>query len=123
MARTTINKTTRIGSYPTLPLVADSADLNMQAATGSSGSNGNQIAFGSAPVLHVIVQNTGVGAGTVTFTSLADGYNRTGDITTYSLAANDIAIFQFQAAGWKQADGNLYLEASANTMKFGAYDG
>jgi hypothetical protein len=123
MARTTINKTARLGSYPALPLVALSADLSMQAASGSSGSNGNQIPFGSASKLIVIVQNSAGAPGTVTFTSLADPFNRTGDISAYSLAAGGIAEFEFNRAGWVQSDGNLYCEASAVTMKFGAFDG
>ncbi len=124
MARSTITKTTLVGSYPALPLVADSADLNLQAATGSSGSNGNQIAFSSAGVLYVIAQNTHAStAYTVTFTSKADGYNRTGDISAYSLAAGDVAVFAFQGAGWKQSDGYLYLEANNVAVKFAAWEG
>lgn len=123
MARTTINKSTRLGSYPALPLAGGSADVSMQAASGSSGSNGNQIPFGAASKLIVIVQNTAGVSGTVTFTSLADPFNRTGDISAYSLAAGAIAEFEFQRAGWCQSDGNLYCEASAATVKFGAFDG
>lgn len=124
MARTTIAKTTPLGAYPALPLVADSADVNMQASTGASGTSGNQIAFSSASRLYILAQNTHASSPyTVTITSKVDGYNRTGDITTYSLAAGDIALFVVEGAGWKQGDGYVYLEATNAAVKFGAWEG
>lgn len=123
MPRSTIAKTTLVGSYPaTLPLVADSADLNLQASTGSAGSNGNQIAFSAAKLLVLIQNSHATNAGTVTITSNKDQYNRSGDISAYSLAAGDIAPFYLERAGWIQSDGYLYLECSAATMKIAAID-
>ena len=55
---------------------------------------------------------------TVTFTSVADEFGRTGDITTYSLAAGEVAAFEFEPRGWKQADGNLYFEAANVKIEF-----
>lgn len=123
MARTTLPKTTLLGDYPALPLVADSADLVLTAVSGSSGSNGNQIAWGDFGRLCVIVQNTHASnAYTVTFTSKVDNLNRTGDITTYSLAAGEIAVFTFSRMGWYQiADGMLYCEGSNAAIKIAAF--
>jgi len=122
MARSTLPKTTVLSSYPTLPLTATSADLVLTATTGSSGSSGNQIAFGAGDLI-VIVQNThATNAYTVTFTSKADKFNRTGDITTYSLAAGVVSVFHFKADGWRQADGYLYCEATNAAMKIAAFD-
>lgn len=122
MARTTRSKTTLLGSYPTLPVAADSADLVLTAVTGSSGSNGDQIDFGDFRALLVAVQNSHASnAYTVTFTSKADSkYNRTGDISGYSLAAGEIGVFYFERAGWRQSDGMLYLEGNNAAIKVGA---
>lgn len=123
MARTTRNKTTLLGSYPTLPLAADSADLVLTAMSGSGGSNGDQIAWGDFSRLLVIVQNShATNAYTVTFTSVAGSstLNRTGDITTYSLAAGEIGVFIFERNGWFQSDSMLYCEASNAAVKIGA---
>lgn len=122
MARTTIAKTTLLGSYPTLPLTANSADLVLTACTGSSGSSGNQIQFGAGDLI-VLVQNSDAAvAYTVTFTSIADQYKRTGDIGPYTLQAGEIAPFRFKSAGWRQADGYLYCEGNNAAIKFAAFD-
>jgi len=48
-----------------------------------------------------------------------DQQGRTGDITTYSLAAGAIvALGPFQTEGWRQSDGNLYAVASHIDVKF-----
>jgi hypothetical protein len=122
MARATLNKTTLLGSYPTLPLSANSADIVMTAVTGSSGSSGNQIAWSDAARLLVVVWNTdGVNPYTVTFTSVADPRNnRTGDISAYTLQAGDHAFFLFERAGWYQSDAMLYCEGNNAAVKIGA---
>jgi hypothetical protein len=66
----------------------------------------------------LLVQNTDSGAHTVTISSVADAYNREGDITAYSLSAGEIALFgPFKAAGWSNG-GNLDIDASDATVKF-----
>lgn len=119
MARTTITFTTPNIPYPVLPVTALSADVALQAMSGSSGANGNQIAFGNFNTLLVIFQNTAVGAQTVTISSIATSQinNRTGDITAYSLAATFVSAFMVPANGFKQADGMLYLESNSASMK------
>lgn len=122
MARTVVNKTTLLGSYPSLPIAADSADLTMTALTGSSGSSGNYILFGDFGRLLVVVQNThATNPYTILFSSVANSAlgNRTGDIGAYTLAAGDIAVFIFERAGWYQADASLYLESNNAAIKVG----
>jgi len=60
------------------------------------------------------------GANPYTFTvsSVADERNRTGDITTYSLAAGEIGHIRLKKAGWRQSDGKCYIEASNAAIKF-----
>jgi hypothetical protein len=57
---------------------------------------------------------------TVTITSSADEKGRTRDIATFNLVAGAIAIFGpfSQLNGWRQADGNLYFEASDASIEF-----
>jgi hypothetical protein len=67
----------------------------------------------------VICQNTNSGstARTVTFDSAVDAFNRTGDITAYSLGAGEIGMFgPFKTAGWVNA-GNLNFDVSHAEMK------
>lgn len=123
MARTAIALVTPIGPYPTLPVAANSADFVFTALTGSSGSNGNQIAFGNFNRLLVLVQNTdGANPYTVTLSSLASSntFNRTGDIGAYTLQAAEFAGFFVERQGFYQSDGNLYLEGNNAAIKVAA---
>lgn len=114
MARTTLNKTTPLGSFPSLPLTVETADVVFTAA---DTSNKNQ--FRLEPGDLVLAWNSGASPYTVTLTSAPDGRNRTGDITSYSLAAADVAVFgPFELEGWRQTDGMFYLEASNAAVKF-----
>lgn len=117
MARTVLNRTTLLGSNGNYNS-ANVADVTMTAATGSSGSNGNYFVATGRDI--ILVQNTGGTAATVTVTSAPDPWGRTRDITTYSLAAGAIAAFgPLEQLGWVQSSGQVYLEASTNTVKFG----
>lgn len=114
MPRTTLNKTTPKGSFPTLPLAADSADVVFTAA---DVANKNQFKLEAGDI--VLAWNSGASPYTVTLSSVIDERNRTGDIATYSLAAADIAVFgPFEQKGWRQTDGMFYLEASNASVKF-----
>lgn len=68
-------------------IAADGADFTFTAASAGADTfvcRGRDV---------ILIQNTGAGARTVTITSVVDGQNRTGDITTYSLAAGEFAAF------------------------------
>jgi len=114
MARTTLNKTTPLGSYPSLQPAADALDVVFTAA---DVSNKNQFKLEQGDIL--LAWNSGASPYTVTLTSVADGHKRSGDVTAYSLAAGDIAVMgPFEQEGWKQTDGYFYLEASNAAVKF-----
>ena len=116
MPRAPVTPLTLLGSYPVLPLTAGSATF---APTAADAVNLNLAAFGSASKLLVIAYNSDVGAQTVTITSVADQFQRVGDITAYSIAAGQFGIFgPFLQQGWKQSDGNLYFAASSANVKF-----
>lgn len=113
MARQTLTKTTPLGSYPTLPLAADSADVVFTAADAT-----NKESFVASGNDLVLAWNSGASTRTVTITSVALN-GRTGDVTTYSLSAGEIAVFgPFQVAGWRQTDGKIYHEASHADVKW-----
>ena len=113
MARTTLVKTVAKGNSPSLPLGAGSVTATFAAA---DVGNMNQFLPGGEDLL--IAYNSGASPYTVTITSAPDQMNRTGDITTYSLAAGDIAVFgPFKLMGWVQADGYVYLQASNASVK------
>lgn len=116
MARQTLTKLTPGGSFPSIPLTANSADLPMTAADAV-----NKEQFAATGKDLVIAHNTGASPYTVTITSVADGRTkRTGDIATYSIGAGEYAAFgPFEKLGWAQADGMIYLEASNASVKFG----
>lgn len=113
MARATLTKSTLEGQWGDYG--AGEADLTFTAA---DASNKNQFVASGKDL--VIAHNTdGANPYTVTITSVADEMGRTGNITTYSLAAGDIAAFgPFGLDGWEQTDGYIYLEASNAAIKF-----
>jgi hypothetical protein len=114
MARQTITKTNAPGNYPNLPISANAADIAwLQADTT------NKEQFVSTGKEIVLAWNQGVGAATVTIESVADPFRREGDISAYSVGADEIAVFgPFPVEGWRQSDGKVYLEASSTDIRF-----
>jgi hypothetical protein len=96
--------------YPVTPLVATSADLVM--TTGDAG-NGHVTPIVDGKTV-VIAQNTGVGARTITISSVADGQNRKGDITAYSIGPGKISMFgPFKQSYWNQSSpAGLWIDVS-----------
>jgi hypothetical protein len=116
MARTTITGKTLPGSYPSLQPAAGSLVVTEYAP--GTASDGVQVALIPGKTI-LIARNANAGSQTITVTSVADQQGRTGDITTYSLAAGAIvALGPFQTEGWRQSDGNLYAVASHIDVKF-----
>lgn len=115
MARQTLTKQTSLGSYPTLPVAANAADLVWTAANATDKEeivpSGNDL---------ILVWNTdAANPYTVTFTSVKDEKNRTGDIGAYTLQANEIAAFgPFKQPGWTQTNGKMYFEANNAAIKY-----
>lgn len=110
MARQTLTKSTAPGSYATAGV----------AVTMTAADTVNKEQFVSTGKELVIAHNTGGSPYTVTITSVADEYGRSGDITAYSVAAGAIAAFgPFPVHGWRQSNDNIYLEANNTAVKFG----
>lgn len=97
--------------FPTLPLSANSANLVTAAL---DVSNGNYVAIVNGKTL-LLAFNSDTSAHTVTLTSVADGQNRTGDITAYSIAAAKIATFgPFTSLGWNQTSpAGLWIDGNS----------
>lgn len=110
MARTALTKTVALGGYQaaltTLTMTAaDIVDLNSFVASGRD---------------LIVFHNTGAGINTVTITSAADPYNRTGDLTTIDIAAGGYRIYgPLPKTGWEQTGGSVYLQASSVEVKIG----
>ena len=113
MARATLTKQIPLGPYPTLPLGAGAMTLTETAADAT-----NKEQFVPSGDDLVIAHNSGASAYTVTFTSVADGLRRTGDVSAHSIAAGAIAGFRFKKPGWMQPDGKVYIEASNAAVKW-----
>lgn len=115
MARQTLTPVVPVGPYPTLQPAVNTLDLTFTVAIVADkeqfAASGNDL---------VLVWNKAVAAKTVTFTSVADPITkRTGDITTYSIGAGEIAGFRFsQKAGWMQSDGKIYMEAESTDIYY-----
>jgi hypothetical protein len=102
MARVLVAAQLPAGAYPALPPGANSRDVTFQVCDSGLGNY--------TPIVEnktlILIQNVAVGAKTVTFTSVVDDKNRTGDITAYSVGASEIAMFgPFKAAGWSHGIG------------------
>lgn len=114
MPRQTLTRQTPKGPYPTLPVSANSLDLTWTAANTTDKEQ-----FAPSGDDLVLVRNThATDPHTVTFTSVADEKNRTGDVSTYSLQAGEVIAFRFRKPGWKQSDGNIYMEASNTAIQY-----
>ncbi len=78
--------------------------------TAGDVANGNDFTLTGDEI--VIVRNVNVAAKTITITSFSSPITgRVGHITAFSIPAAGIRVFQkFTVAGWRQADGKLYID-------------
>ena len=96
-----------IGDYS----VADAADFTFLAADVA-----NMEQYVSTGKEMIIARNVGGGPFTVTVNSVNDPFNRTNDITAYSIGAGEFAIFgPFDRTGWKQA-GSAFVFFQADNV-------
>jgi hypothetical protein len=105
--------------FPALPLTATSADLVFTA--GDSGNNNYvPIVNGKTVVLAFNAHATSVF--TVSVISVADAQGRTGDITSYGIAAQKTSSFgPFSATplGWNNSSpAGLYLNPTSTNITF-----
>ena len=101
-----------IGSYPTLPVTAGSADI-VWTLSAAAFADGFRFPLTGRELL--IIKNDNAGAQTVTIDSLVSKRtNRKGDIDAYSMAANDIIVLgPFSKDGWEQVSGELWGAVTA----------
>lgn len=113
MARTVLSIITPQGPHPGT-VAADALDF---AFTASDDVNGNEFAHTGKEL--ILIQNIDAGPQTFTATSVPDPQNRSMDITTYSVGAAEFAALLATAiTGWRQTDGNFYLDSSDANILF-----
>lgn len=100
-----------IGDYS----VGDAADITFLAA-----DVGNFEQFVTTGKELILARNVGGGPFTITINSVNDPFNRTNDVTAYSLGVGEIAIFgPFDRTGWKQAGSSfIFFEANNVAIEF-----
>lgn len=114
MSRTNIAAVTFPGAYPDLPVSANSLDITLHPA---DAVNQNDTVLVNSKTA-IIAYNSGAGAHTITVTSAPDSFDRTGDISAYSLGAGELAFFgPFKTAGWGYS-GRLRFEANHAEILF-----
>jgi hypothetical protein len=86
--------------------------------TAADVGNNNAFTLSGKEVL--IVSNSGGSPYTLTIHSTPDAEGRTGDVTSYSIAANAVVAFNFRGGvqGWQQSDGNCYIDGSNAALLF-----
>jgi hypothetical protein len=100
MSRTTVAAQTTAGAYPVLPYGAAAADFSLTANDGATDLT-TPLVDGKTMI---IAYNSDSGAHTITINSVADQFNRTGDVSAYSIGAGKIARFgPFRTVGWGNA--------------------
>jgi len=106
--RTDITVQETLGRYPALPLVAGSAELEFEAG---DAANGNAFTMTGREI--VIARNDDELAQTITVASVVDKFNRTGDITAYSIPAGEYAILgPIPMVGFVQTTGKCHINVS-----------
>lgn len=100
----------RTALTPTTAPKSTSAAAAALAFAAADAVNGNEFPLTGRE--YIVAHNTdGATAHTLTVTSVADPFGRTGDLTQ-SIPAGGYYVTQvFDVVGWQQADGNLYLSA------------
>ena len=116
MARLSLTVQSPPGFWPTLAITAGAADFTWTAA-GADFADGFSFVNTGREIL--LARNDNAVAKTITISSIAlMPYNRTGDITAYSMIQNDLAWFgPFKPSGWNQIGTNLiYCAANVADM-------
>lgn len=110
MAFTALTPITPVG--PLTPTGGVTAGSLVAAFVACDASNGNSFPVSGHEVLEL--RNSGSSAYTVTISSAPDDEGRTGDITSYSIAAGADVAFSFlgSALGWQQSDGTVHFTAN-----------
>jgi len=114
MVATVITVQQLLSPFPTTPLTINTADIVFTALTVTEGD------VFTCTGREVILISNGAGTNTLTISSADDERGRAEDITSYSLAANDFAMFGqglTNAPGWKNSSGQIKLTPSSANIK------
>jgi hypothetical protein len=105
-----------------LPVVnapdTNASSLQAFVWTPADVANGNQFPHTGREVL--LIRNNDAGAQTVTIDSVPDpSFGREKDITAVSIPATEMRVAPFfKPAGWRQTDGNLYVNGNHANIQF-----
>lgn len=114
MTATAITVQQLLSPFPTTPLTANSADIVFTALTVTEGD------VFPCTGREVILISNGTGTNTLTISSADDDKGRAEDITSYSLATGDFAVFGVgltNSLGWKNSSGQIKLTPSSAEIK------
>ncbi len=111
MARTPLTVQQLTGPFP--------VDFELDAYTYAAADVGNGNSFPFTGKEIIIVRNVdGAATRNVTLTSVANAYNRTGNVTL-AMSALSFSIFQASdLTGWLQTDGMFYLSGDNTNLEF-----
>ena len=117
MARLALTAQEPPGFWPELPLTANAEDFTWADSTADFADG---FSFTNTGRELLLVRNDTGGALTITISSVALlPYNRTGDITTYSVGAGEYAWFgPFKPEGWNQVGTALVYGAASGDDVF-----
>lgn len=107
---TNINKQTAPGFWSTAGLLL--------TETAADVGSGNETA-GVNDVLLIAHNTHGSTTYTVTITSAADQYGRTGNVQAVNVAAGAIHVFRLTMHGWADSNGKFNFSANNAAVKFG----
>lgn len=115
MARTLLVKTRPVSGHALSAVGVAGAKVTLAAG---DTVNGNSFQLTGQDMLVVYGGSAG---GTVTIAGVADEEGRVGPITAYAVNADEIHVFgPFpMGAGWTQADGTVWVNASVATIFLG----
>lgn len=107
---TNINKQTGPGFWSTTGLAVTETAADTGAGNETAGVN---------DVLLIAHNTHGSTTYTVTITSVADQFGRTGNVAAVNLVAGEIRIFRLTMHGWADSNGKFNFSANNAAIKFG----
>jgi len=114
MARVELTPTSILGPHPSSPS-AGQFDVTFSSVDEVSG---NEFALTGKEIIVFHNTNTTAVAG-ITLTSVADPYNRTGDLTATLGSGEYAAFYAGDIKGWRQSTGAFYFTGSISGLKAG----
>ena len=112
MARVSITPQSILGPHPSSPS-AGQFDITF---TGVDEASGNSFAFTGKEVIVFYNSNATAVAG-ITLTSIADPFERTGNLTATLGSGEYAAYYAGSLTGWRQSDGKFYLSGSVSALQ------